>query len=163
MIGNNDNYNLSLDNIYSKVERRVAISGQYLDISLSSLLEENISAGELMILDFTYKNNLDYPLDNVSIVGELLSDIVDQDNTLPVLGYYNKAANTVVWDKSSIDELSQLKAGETGKFRLQIRVKRDVEAGKAIRLRIFSKGDRNSEEGVSNEQDISFDKTWVVR
>lgn len=161
-IGNNDNYNLSLDNIYSKVERRVAISGQYLDISLSSLLEENISAGELMILDFTYKNNLDYPLDNVSIVGELFSDIVDQDNTLPVLGYYNKSTNTIVWDKNSMIDLSQLKVGETGKFRLQIRIKRDAKIGETLRLRIFSRGDRNSETGVSNEQDVSFEKIWVV-
>jgi hypothetical protein len=76
-LGNYDNFNLSLDNIYSQVQKNILISGQYLDVSLtddSTNGAQTVSPNDLIMLDFTYKNNLNYPIDNLVITAKLTGD-----------------------------------------------------------------------------------------
>ena len=57
-LSNFDNYNLDIDNVYSKVEKTINITGQYLDIYLSSDdydSQNTITAGQVMSLELTYK------------------------------------------------------------------------------------------------------------
>ena len=67
-LNNFDNYNLSLDNIYTKVEKSISIAGQYLEVSIisdSTSGEDKVSQNDLVFLDLNYKSNLDYHLDNL--------------------------------------------------------------------------------------------------
>ncbi|MDQ1281763.1 MAG: hypothetical protein QG630_114 [Patescibacteria group bacterium] len=164
-LNNFDNYNLSLDNIYSKVEKTIFIAGQYLDVDITSDGTSGsgaVSANDLMYLEFTYKNNLALPLDNLVLIAKLSGDAIDINSIAPDLGYYDSNNSIVVWDKNSMPDLSKVPANGTGKFKLKFRVARDAPPGSKIRIQVFGKGDRTSETGVSNEQDLSIDRAWVV-
>ncbi len=164
-LNNFDNYSLSLDNIYSKVEKTISIAGQYLDVNITSdgtSGSGNISASDLIYLEFTYKNNLSLPIDNVMLTAKLSGDAIDVNNINAELGYYDPNSNTAIWDKVSMPDLARIPANGTGKFKLKLRATRDAVPGSKIRIQIFGKGDRASETGVSNEQDISIDKSWIV-
>lgn len=164
-LGNYDNFNLSLDNIYSQLEKSILISGQYLDISItgdSTNGSQKVSPGELITLDFTYKNNLNYPLDNLVITAKLSGNGIDESSTQAVQGIYDKDLNNAVWNKATLSSLSQVGANSTGKFRLQIRTVKSLTGDNIIRLQVFAKGERNSEKDVSNEQNMSFERVWTV-
>lgn len=161
-----DSYNgfdLNLQNIYSQVEKKIKISGQYIDLSIlsDSINGENtVKPGDLINLDFSYKNTLNYPIDNV-VFTAILSGDIDMQSTNAVMGILDQSQNIATWDKNTISDLSSLSAMGGGKFRLQIRVARKSQIGN-INIKIYAKGDRTSESSVSNEQDISIDKTWNV-
>lgn len=164
-LGNYDNFNLSLDNVYSQVEKSILISGQYLDVYItgdSTNGLQTVSPSELITLDFTYKNNLNYPLDNLVITAKLSGNGIDESSTQAVQGVYDKDLNKAIWDKTTLANLSQLGANGTGKFRLQIRTVRSLVGDNTIRLQIFAQGERNSEKDVSNEQNMSLERVWTV-
>ncbi|MEN9338419.1 MAG: hypothetical protein RI945_144 [Candidatus Parcubacteria bacterium] len=165
-INNEDNFNLSLDNIYARVEKVVNITGQYLDASIDSDSSDTngyLTSGELLSLEINYQNNLDYPLDNVVLSAKMFGDFIDKENTQAVYGIYDKESNTMIWNKSTMTSLAQVPAKASGKLRLQIRLKRDIPENQILRMEFSGKGERNSEANVSNEQEISINKTWVIK
>jgi hypothetical protein len=164
-LNNFDNYNLSLDNIYSKVEKTISIAGQYLDVQITSDGTSGsgvVSASDLIYLEFTYKNNLNLPLDNLVFMAKFSGDAIDVNSIAPELGAYDPDSNAVIWDKSSMPDLARIPANGTGIFKLKFKIPRDAVSGSKIRIQIYGKGDRTSETGVSSEQNLSIDKTWVV-
>ncbi|MBP9765620.1 MAG: hypothetical protein KBD12_00070 [Candidatus Pacebacteria bacterium] len=163
-LNNFDNYNLSIDNIYSKTEKSITIAGQYLNISIitdSTSGSDKVSQSDLVSLEFIYKNNLDLPLDNIIFIAKL-SEGIDYTTIDSGFGSFDSDNNAVVWDKSLMPELSQIPGNGTGKIKLKFKIDKDALKGSQIHLQIFGKGDRNSESGVSNEQNLSLDKSWVV-
>ncbi len=163
-LSNFDNYNFDISNIYSKVEKNILISGQYLDIDISNDLfsSNNISPGQTIIIEMIYRNNTAYPLDNLSIQAKLITKDIDIENSLAEEGYLGEENNLFVWDKSSKVDFAQIPAYGTGNIRLRVRIKNEAKNGDLFRFVVFGKGDRNSEDNVSNNQDISIDKTWIV-
>ena len=164
-LNNFDNYNPSLDNVYSKVEKTISIAGQYLDIQITSdgtFGSGTVSANDLIYLELTYKNNLDLPLDNLVFMAKLSGDAIDVNSIDPELGSYDPDSNAVVWDKSGMPDLSKIPANGTGKLKLKLKVARDAAQDSKIRIQVYGKGDRTSETGVSSEQNLSIDKTWIV-
>ena len=165
-IGNYDNFNLNLDNIYSQVQKNILISGQYLDLSLtddSANGSQTVSPSDLIMLDFTYKNNLNYPIDNLVITAKLSGDGIDTNYTQAVEGVYDGATNIATWDKSTISGFSQIGANATGKIRLKIRVVKNLIGDNNIHLQLFAHGERKSEVDVSNDQNMSFERSWSVK
>ena len=59
-------------------------------------------------------------------------------------------------------DLSKIPANGTGKLKLKLKVARDAAQDSKIRIQVYGKGDRTSETGVSSEQNLSIDKTWIV-
>ena len=164
-LNNFDNYNLSLDNIYSKIEKTISIAGQYLDVEITSdgtYGSGTVSASDLLYVEFTYKNNLDLPLDNLVFLAKLSGNGIDLNTVSPELGSFDPDNNVVVWDKISMPDLAKIPANSTGKFKLKFKVAKDAIQGSKIRVQIYGKGDRTSESGVSSEQNLSIDKTWIV-
>lgn len=164
-LNNFDNYNLSLDNVYSKVEKTISIAGQYIDVQIISDGTNGsgtVSASDLVYLEFAYKNNLDLPLDNVIFMAKLSGDAIDTNSIAPDFGSYDPDNNVVIWDKSTMPELAKIPANGTGTFKLKFKVARDAVSGTKMRIQIYGKGDRTSETGVSSEQNLSIDKTWIV-
>jgi len=164
-LNNFDNYNLSLDNVYSKVEKSISIAGQYLDVAITSDGTSGsgmVSAGDLIYLEFTYKNNLALPLDNLVFMAKLSGNAIDVDSIDAGAGSYDPDNNVVVWDKSGMSELSQIPANGTGVFNLKFKIPSDAVSGSNIRIQIYGKGDRSSETGVSSDQNLSIDRNWVV-
>ena len=166
-LNNFDNYNLIIDNVYSKSEKTISIAGQYLDVAITSdgtSGSDTVLASDLLYLEFTYKNNLPLPLDNVIFMAKFLGNAIDVDSIDPVgFGSYDPDSNMVVWDKVTMPELSKIPANGTGIFRLKFKIPRDAISGSFARIQIYGKGDRTSEGGVSNQQNLSIDKKWIVK
>lgn len=163
-LSNFDNYNLDIDNVYSKVEKNILITGQYLDIELSNdgFYSNNITPGQSMIIEMAYRNNTEFPIDNLKIQAKLVGDYIDMSNSSAESGYFDHKENLFIWDKNSKQEFAQIPAFGSGTIRLYIRIPNNVPNGNTLRLIVFGKGDRNSEDNVSNEQDISIDKIWNI-
>ncbi len=164
-LSNFDNYSLDIDNIYSKVEKTINITGQYLDIYLSSdayASNNTVTAGQVMTLELTYKNNTGFPIDNVVLQAKLIGDEIDISNSVAQDGLINYEDKSFIWNKNTAAELSQVPAYGSDKLRLNVRINNKAPNGSIIRLVVFGQGDRNSEDNVSNLQDISLDKSWVV-
>ena len=90
-----DNYNLSITNVYSQISKSILLADQYLDIKMSSdTYDQNVSAGDNISLEFVYKNNLNFPIDNVLISAKLSGNMIDTINTNAVLGVFDSSSAT---------------------------------------------------------------------
>lgn len=163
-LSNFDNYSNAIDNVYSKAEKNVLITGQYLDVSVafSSLNSSTVRPGESASLEFNYKNNLYYPLDNVVFSVKFEGDVFDFDSVFPTFGSFDKESGIAIWDSTLSPTFSQLSALETGKLYITFRIKNEAQKGDVARLTVSAIGDRNAESLVSNIQDISIEKSWTV-
>jgi len=154
-----DNYNLSITNVYSQISKSILLADQYLDIKMNGdTYEKNVSAGDNLSLEFVYKNNLNFPVDNVSIYAKLSGNMIDKVSTNAVLGIFDISSTTAFWNKSTMPSLSQIPANGSGTFKLNIKVSRDFIVGGNIKMEVFARGERNAEDSVSNEQNISLEK-----
>ncbi|MEI6352739.1 MAG: hypothetical protein WCO35_02270 [Candidatus Nomurabacteria bacterium] len=165
-LGNYDNFNLSLDNIYSQAEKDILVSGQYLDVAItsdSSAGSATVSPNDLLMLDFTYKNNLNYPIDNVVFTAKLLGNGIDNTYTEPIQGTYDQSLSVATWDKTTFADLSQIPANGTGKFTFKIKVARNMIGDNTIHLQLSTHGERKSEKNVSNDQNMSLERTWTLK
>lgn len=160
-----ENYN-TLDNVYSKVEKVVLITGQYLDFFISkdnSNENYTVSPGSNLLLELDYKNNVAHAIDKIyftaiiSGTGFNFQDIQTQNAIL------NQNDNTITWSENSSPEFMRIPAFGTGKIYLNIRIDNNAVEGNEISLVLKAKGQRNYEEDVSNEQDISFERVWRVQ
>jgi hypothetical protein len=71
------------------------LADQYLDIKLSGdTYEQNVSVGENISLEFVYKNNLNFPIDNVLISAKLSGNMLDTINTNAVSGIFDASSTT---------------------------------------------------------------------
>lgn len=164
-LSNFDNYSLDIDNVYSKVEKTINIAGQYLDMYLSSepyASDNTVTAGQVITLELTYRNNTAFPIDNLVLQAKLIGDEIDMTNSAVQDGLINYQDKSFMWNKDTAPELSRVPAYGSGKLRLNVRVNSKAPLGSVIRLVAFGQGDRNSEDNVSNLQDISLDKSWIV-
>ncbi len=158
------NPNNNLASIYSKTEKKIKITGQYLDVSVlsdSTNGEDIIYAGNTINLDFSYKNNLDYPIDDVVFVIKI-DGPVDFDNSYAIMGAINKSEKSAIWDKSTMAGLALIGANNTGKFSIKLRVLKNVGYEKALNIKVYAQGKRASENSVSSMQDISLERKWTI-
>lgn len=168
-VGNYDNYYLNIDNIYSKVIRNVKITGQYLGFNLTNNVNvlnqgnsANLAQGEMVTLDFNYQNNLGFPLSDLVLSLNILGDNIDKNTMKVIGGYYDPNQNIIIWNKNSNPDLAKLGAYQNGNLEISFRVKNEATIGSIIEMIGQASGNRNSEDNVSNLQDISFDKSWII-
>jgi len=179
-VGSNENFifyagmgdnNSGLNNIYSQVNKSILLAPQYLEVQLlnSDLFEDKILLlDKNYILEFSYKNNLNFPLDNVSFLAKLSGDFFDRQSINAIGGNYDANTNTIFWDKNTLPALAQISAQGTGRFIFNFQLAKpnipmnDNPDFNKIKLQIFSKGERNSEDSVPTEQNIPFERSWTV-
>ena len=160
-----DNYNLNLNNVYAKLEKSILLTSQFLDIQLvddSTFGKNTVELGESISLNFSYKNNLEYPIDNVLIAAKLAGEMVDFGSIYSENGFFDLTQTTLFWDKTTNRDLAQIPAKGTGNFKLKMKVKRVMFGDRKIRLEVRASGERKAETLVPNTQDVSVVKEWVV-
>lgn len=165
-LSNFDNFNNGIENVYSKLEKTLYISGPYIDIYISSDSTNNsdtVSPGELINIEFTYKNSSAFPVDNVVFKAKLIGGGLNMDASQAIYGYKDYENNIAVWNSTTMPELSRVAPQYEGKFKLQLRAVNSIARDNAIRIILYASGERNLEDGVSNYQDISVDRAWTVR
>lgn len=164
-LSNFDNYYLNIDNVYSKVEKSVLITGQYLDFKISEgkyANESTLTQGEVVTLNLDYKNNTGFPLSDLSFALNILGDNIVKDSLRVTNGFYDQVRNTILWNKNSALDFAKLGAYNQGSLQIMFRVKNEAELGSQIRIIGNASANRNSEDNVSNQQDTSIDKTFTI-
>lgn len=159
-----ENYN-TLDNVYSKVEKTILVTGQYLDFVLSpSTLgdRDTVLPGSTLTLELDYKNNLAYSIDKAYFTALVTGSGFQFANVQAQNAILYENNQSVVWSENSSPEFIRIPAFGTGKMYLNIFVDSEAKEGDEIRVILKAKGERNYEEDVSNEQDNSYERIWKV-
>jgi hypothetical protein len=73
-------------------------------------------AGEDISGEITWQNNLDVPINDAVIEARITGPMLDKTSIRGEQGYYRSVDNTVIWDNSTIQELSELKSGDVGRL-----------------------------------------------
>lgn len=162
-LNNFDNFNPGIDNVLSRLERKILIGGQYLNLNIISDNSNGdpLKSGQLLILEIAYKNVLSFPIDNVRIDAKITGNI-DVVNSVAQDGFFDPKEKTFFWDKDSLPALSKVSPAYEGKLRLQIRIPNNAKDGETIHVVLSGIADRNGEENVSNYQDVSLEQSWKV-
>jgi hypothetical protein len=92
------------------------------DISLNGNDDPSVpvKAGESILGEVTWQNNLDVPINDVVIQAKLSGGFLDKGSVKADQGFYDSANNTIIWDKTNISDLALIKPGQSGRavFRL---------------------------------------------
>ncbi len=100
-------------------ERPLAVKKPFIatNITLDSKNTKTVSipAGEIVQSEITWQNNLDVPINNVVIEAKLSGDFLDRNSIKSSPGFFRSKDNTIVWDKSNLKDLEEVKAGGTGR------------------------------------------------
>lgn len=164
-LANFDNFNNIINNVYSKIEKKVLITGQYLDIAMfeNSFEKTSFTAGENIQIQLQYKNNIDFPLDDVVVTARLVGEAINFEGIYPVNGIFDRETNTVIWDKSTYYTFSQIPSKASGDLYFTFTLKNDILKESDIFMTVYAEAERNAEYGVSNVQDISIKEAWLVK
>lgn len=168
-VGNFDNYNLNIENVYSKIEREVLITGQYLDFNLDNeevgknyALENSLAQGEMVTLNFTYRNATAFPISDLSLALSLIGDTIVENSVQVSDAFYDPNRMTILWNNNSSLKFAKLGAYESNNLQVKFRVKDKALVGSQLHLLGKAIANRSAEDNVSSEQDISIDKTWTI-
>ena len=163
-LGNFDNFNLNIENIYSKVEKKIEIDNNYLSLYLekdNNNFENEIGRRKSLSLFFKYKNNTEFPIDNVVFEANLDPKIIDKENLVAEKGVYEQESGKIFWNKNTSEEFAKIPAGGEGELKISIKLL-DLKTDDILGLKIYGKGERNYEKNVSNEQNVLIDSKWYI-
>lgn len=71
-------------------------------------------AGDPIQAEIVWQNNLDVPLTDAIIEAKLTGATLDKASVSGGRGFYDSVTNTITWDRSSVEELSELSPGKSG-------------------------------------------------
>ncbi len=140
-----------------------------LSIALNGLSDETIStkSGKPVRVDVTYTNNLLVPVSNVEIAVSLQGDALEKTSVAAEKGFYRSIDNTVIWDKSTTDQLATILPGGNGTVSFSLASK-SLSSGIAslrnpqILLSASVKGQRSESNQVPEEIVASQKRTLQI-
>ncbi len=71
-------------------------------------------AGEEIQGEIVWQNNLDVPLNDAIIEAKILGPTLEKTSVSAERGFYNSITNTIVWDKTNVEDLAELSPGKSG-------------------------------------------------
>lgn len=108
----------SLATPFVNASTQVAITKPFLgaDISLDGDGSQIhvVEAGDEVKGEVVWQNNLDVPIDHVSIQAHLSGNILNQYSVVTQNGFYRSSDNTMLWDESTLSDLKEILPGESG-------------------------------------------------
>lgn len=129
----------------------------------------SVSAGDNIQAEVTWQNNLDVPIDDVVIEAKLNGAFLDRKSVHAEPGFFRSSDNTIVWDKSTVDSLKELSAGESGHviFSFSPLASNKDNVGKvknpAITVDLTVHGTRLNENSVPENIEAAVTKTAQVK
>lgn len=157
--------------IFITNSRTLAVSQPFIgsDVTINGKSDKtvSVSAGQAVQAEVAWKNNLDVPINDVVISAKLSGGFLDRTSVLADPGFYKSEDNTIVWDRSNINSLGEVKAGESGRvlftFNSFLPSKENVMSVRnpAITIDLTVHGSRLNENSVS--EDIKSSVTKVVK
>ncbi len=107
-----------LDLVFNSLIHTITIKKPFLENTLSingdSLREYAVDSKTMVRGEINYKNNLDTNINDLEIRAKILGNAVDRKTISGIQGFYDSKDDIIVWDKGSLNQLSEVNPGETG-------------------------------------------------
>ena len=104
--------------IYSSILQKIAIVKPFLEANIlvngQDKNEYAVSGGESVSAEISWANNLTTRITDGQIIVSLSGNAFDKNTVNAFNGFYDSANSQIVWDKTSISDLSEINPGERG-------------------------------------------------
>jgi len=104
---------------FVSVDSSLAVKKPFIgsDLIIEGKSDKNVSvvAGENIQAEVVWQNNLDVPINDVVIEAKFNGAFLDRKSIHANPGFFRSTDNTIVWDKTTVESLKELEAGETGR------------------------------------------------
>lgn len=110
-------------NVYGESVKKIMVKQEFLEAIIATDAKDQIaSAGQIIIGEVKYKNNLAVGVENVKIELEILGKAVDEKSVSAPQGYYLGSDKKIVWQGGSFRNLKYLEPGEQGQVGFQFKL-----------------------------------------
>lgn len=107
-----------IDVVFNSLEHNVVIQKS----SLETVLVINGMSGKEYAVDtrtsiqaeIKWKNNLDTKISNLKIAAKLSGNALNRKTIQVKQGFYNSSTDTIMWDRNSMSDFTEISPGETG-------------------------------------------------
>jgi len=147
--------------VYNSSFEQVLVKKPFLgvDVRLNGAIGEEYSghSGETITADLTWTNNLSTSITDAVIEAKIDGQALDKFSVSVDRGFYNSTTNTIIWNKTSYNDLASIEPGETGRMSFSFSPKSLLSADMAqvrnprIDIAISARGRRVAEEGAMEE------------
>jgi hypothetical protein len=104
--------------VYSTLLQTITIARPFIDARLTiggaDQPEYYISSKNQTQVSIDWINNSPAEVDNVEISAALGGNALDRASVTALSGFYNSAANTIVWDRNSVSQFAAIQPGDSG-------------------------------------------------
>lgn len=104
---------------FVSVDTALAVKKPFIgsDLMLEGKADKNVAvrAGETVQAEVVWQNNLEVPINDVVIEAKLNGAFLDRKSVRAEPGFFRSSDNTIVWDKTTVNSLKELEAGESGR------------------------------------------------
>lgn len=110
-------------NVYGESVKKITVKQEFLEAIVATDAKDQIaSAGQTIIGEIKYKNNLAVGVENIKIELEISGKAVDERSISAFRGYYLGSDKKIVWQKGSFQDLKYLEPGEQGQVGFQFKL-----------------------------------------
>ncbi len=109
----------ALEPQFVSTSQKIAVKKPFIGVDLA--LDGNSSsvypvyAGRQVRADLAWVNNLDAQVSNVKISAKINGKLIDRSSINVDRGFYRSQDDTIVWDRSTLDEFSSVSPGSSGR------------------------------------------------
>lgn len=159
----NDN-SKDFDTSLAESQITVGIRKSFFGLEVHPSSQTSPTVGSKVPVDIRWQNTLSDKILSARIEAQLSGNVFDRNDVSPANdGFYRSINNTVVWDKSMVDSLSEMSPGDSGGVSLTVSSITDSLKTKSIKnpyinLRVVMSGDRSGNDSgeISSTQDLSI-------
>ena len=76
--------------------------------------EYAVESKSKVVGEIRWTNNLETQINDLIIRAKISGNAIDRKSILPQQGFYNSSEDTIIWDKNSIGDFSEISPGQTG-------------------------------------------------
>lgn len=152
--------------IFASITKMLVIKKPFIGIDVAingNKSPEYVSgAGSNLRFDISWSNNSVAKILDGEIEVKLKGSIIDKSSVVVDRGYYRSVNNTIVWNKNTNGELSEIGPGESGRlgfsFNLLDNYSSNVFVNPEINIDFSAKGNRVSESNIIESIDSSISR-----
>jgi hypothetical protein len=108
----------SVNVVYSSILQKIAISKPFLDARIlvngQDKKEYVVKGGQEVNVEIAWSNNLSTRITDGQIAVSLSGNVFDKNNVKSNNGFYDSLNSKIIWDRNSVQKLSEINPGENG-------------------------------------------------
>jgi hypothetical protein len=108
----------AIDIVFNSMQQTITIQKPFVeaDLSINGVSQSEYATDTKTPINaqIKYTNNLDTKVDNVQIQAKIYGNAFDRSTINANQGFYDSSKDTITWDESSVNQLTELNPGDTG-------------------------------------------------